>query len=317
MSDDRPKLVRDMIELKKLQYFVVCADVGSFSKAAEILYTTQPNVSKAIKALEDQLGFNLFERKSRGILLTAKGDHVYEYACKAIENVEVLSSFSQTEKVEQLKISSNPSQWMAQCFAEFYNKYHLENLQFHLYTASVEEIMKRVSTYLDEIGFVYVMSSQNTAFQYMLSRKHLEFIQLKNTQVVLYFGKKHPLYHSKSIESQDLEKIRLVQCYEDEFDLNNYWRITNSQGNEIRELKNVVVTNSDCILEQLLQTTDLANISSGYLTNVVVDTEFRGFPLNEGSNSVMFGYIKRKPEELSDWENKFIDFVIQNLEEKI
>ncbi len=133
-----------MIELKQLQYFVVSADVGSFSKAAEILYTTQPNVSKAIKALEEQLGFDLFERKSRGILLTAKGDHVYEYACKAIENVETLSSFSQTEKVEQLKISSNPSQWMAQCFAEFYNQYHLEKLQFRLYTASVEEIMKRL-----------------------------------------------------------------------------------------------------------------------------------------------------------------------------
>jgi DNA-binding transcriptional LysR family regulator len=303
-----------MIELKQLRYFAVCADVGSFSKAAEILYTTQPNVSKAIKALEEQLGFDLFERKSRGIRLTAKGHHVYDYACKVIENIEALTSFSQTEKVEQLKIASNPSQWMAQCFAEFYNRHHFENLQFRLYTASVEEIMKRVSSYIDEIGFVYVMNSQNTAFQYMLSRKHLEFVHLKVTQVVLYLGKKHPLYQAQAIANGDLEALRLVQCYEDEFDFNNYWKLTNSQGNQIDRLRNVVVTNSDCIMEQLLQTTDLANISSGYLTDAVKDEEYRGFPLMEGSNAVMFGYIKRKQEELSEWEKAFAEFVIKNLE---
>ena len=44
------------MELKWLEYFVVSVDAGSLSKAAEILYTTQPNVSKIIKELEDSLG---------------------------------------------------------------------------------------------------------------------------------------------------------------------------------------------------------------------------------------------------------------------
>lgn len=46
-----------MIETKQLQYLVVCAQLRSFSKAAEALYTTQPNVSKVIRMLEDELGF--------------------------------------------------------------------------------------------------------------------------------------------------------------------------------------------------------------------------------------------------------------------
>ena len=45
-----------MLEVKELQYFVVCADLSSFSRAAEVLYTTQPNVSKVIRSLEEKLG---------------------------------------------------------------------------------------------------------------------------------------------------------------------------------------------------------------------------------------------------------------------
>ena len=44
------------MDLKQLQYFVACAQAGSFSDAAKILYSTQPSVSKVIKALEDTLG---------------------------------------------------------------------------------------------------------------------------------------------------------------------------------------------------------------------------------------------------------------------
>jgi DNA-binding transcriptional LysR family regulator len=314
MKDSGFKKVCDMIELKQLKYFVVCADVGSFSKAAEILYTTQPNVSKAIKALEDQLGFNLFYRKSRGIIISTRGKHVYEYASKAIENIEMLSSFSQTDHIEQLQIASNPSAWMARVFADFYNQFHVERLHFQLYTASVEEIIKRVAGYQDELGFVYVMHNQNTAFQYILARNHLEFVELKKTQVVLYLGKKHPLYDEHEIRPEDLEKLRLVQAYEDEFDLNNYWKITNPRGKDMPTLESVVVTNSNCVMQELLQTTDLANISSGYVTSEVDEKELHGIPLYGNENVVMFGYVRRRLENLSAWGQQFIDFISVNLD---
>lgn len=47
------------MDLKQLQYFVVCAQTGSFSDAAKVLYSTQPSVSKVVKALEDALGMQL------------------------------------------------------------------------------------------------------------------------------------------------------------------------------------------------------------------------------------------------------------------
>ena len=58
------------MDLKQLQYLVTCAQAGSFSDAAKTLYSTQSSVSKVIKALEDNLGMQLFERLPRGIRLT-------------------------------------------------------------------------------------------------------------------------------------------------------------------------------------------------------------------------------------------------------
>ena len=76
------------MDLKQLQYLVVCAQTGSFSEAAKNLYSTQPSVSKVIKGLEDTLGMQLFERLPRGIRLTVQGHKIYEYASKIINEVK-------------------------------------------------------------------------------------------------------------------------------------------------------------------------------------------------------------------------------------
>ena len=52
------------MEIKQLEYFVAASECGSFNKAAQCLYTSQPNVSKVVSSLEKELGRELFERKS-------------------------------------------------------------------------------------------------------------------------------------------------------------------------------------------------------------------------------------------------------------
>ena len=52
------------MEIKQLKYFVVSADVGSFSEAAKVLFTTQSSVSKVVSSLESELEYPLFKRES-------------------------------------------------------------------------------------------------------------------------------------------------------------------------------------------------------------------------------------------------------------
>lgn len=98
-----------MIELKQLQYLIMCAEFCSFSRAAEELYTTQPNVSKVIRSLEEELGFELFQRQNRGIQLTTKGRLVYEYACKVLDHIRQLSEIADIDMENGMKNIPPPS----------------------------------------------------------------------------------------------------------------------------------------------------------------------------------------------------------------
>ena len=76
------------MELRQLKYFVKSAEYLNFSVAAKHLYITQSTLSQQIKQLEFELGFELFLRNSRHILLTEAGEEFLPFARKTIQDAE-------------------------------------------------------------------------------------------------------------------------------------------------------------------------------------------------------------------------------------
>ena len=66
------------MNLTKIRYFVEVARCGNFSEAARRLYTAQPNVSKQIAQMEQELDFSLFVRSKRAVKLTPAGQLLYD-----------------------------------------------------------------------------------------------------------------------------------------------------------------------------------------------------------------------------------------------
>ncbi|EGV28184.1 transcriptional regulator, LysR family [Thiorhodococcus drewsii AZ1] len=97
MFDPMLNLVRH-VSLRQLQVFEAIARLGSFTKAADELYLTQPTVSTQIKRLTDVIGLPLFEQIGRRVYLTETGREL-ETAVKAI--LDVLDRFEM--KVADLK----------------------------------------------------------------------------------------------------------------------------------------------------------------------------------------------------------------------
>lgn len=71
----------------KIFYYV--ARYGSFTKAAELLYSNQPNITRIIRILESELGCMLMHRSNRGITLTEEGERLYRRVAVAFEQIEL------------------------------------------------------------------------------------------------------------------------------------------------------------------------------------------------------------------------------------
>lgn len=299
------------MDLKQLQYFVVCAQTGSFSDAAKVLYSTQPSVSKVVKALEDALGMQLFERLPRGIRLTVQGQKVYQYASRITNEISVLENMATHGMTKWIRVSLNPSSWFANQFVDFYNETYEKNYHFQLTTAGVRSVMDRVRDYVDDIGFVYILSQQKENFLHEISRNKLQFVPMYETDVVFYSGRKTELYDSgrSKVELQDLEGVRFIQNYQDEFfDIGS----VHEDSFQWKAIDISVLTNSDYIMEKMLKNSRVSNVSGSYLSENKTGTT-PGIPLDMGDSKVLFGYIIHKGEKIDESVQELIDFLMTRL----
>ena len=299
------------MDLKQLQYFVVCAQTGSFSDAAKVLYSTQPSVSKVVKALENALGMQLFERLPRGIRLTVQGQKVYRYACRITNEIDTLENMAAHGMTKWIRVSLNPSSWFANQFVDFYNETYEKNYHFQLTTAGVRSVMDRVRDYVDDIGFVYILSQQKENFLHEISRNKLQFVPMYETDVVFYPGKETELYDSgkSKVELKDLDGVRFIQNYQDEFfDIGS----VHEESFQWKDIDISVLTNSDYIMEKMLKNSRVSNVSGSYLSENKTGTT-PGIPLNMGDSKVLFGYIVHKGEKINESVQELIDFLVARL----
>jgi DNA-binding transcriptional LysR family regulator len=78
------------MELNWLEDFVALAETGNFSRAAENRHVTQPAFSRRVRALEDWIGAQLFERSAHGVTLTAAGEQFRSGADELIRRMNQL-----------------------------------------------------------------------------------------------------------------------------------------------------------------------------------------------------------------------------------
>jgi len=78
----------DRPTIRQLEYLVAVADEGSFSRAAERCFVSQPTLSGQVRLLESRIGQECFERTPRGVFVTPIGAELIEHARKTIAAVD-------------------------------------------------------------------------------------------------------------------------------------------------------------------------------------------------------------------------------------
>lgn len=93
------------MNLIHLKYAVEVSKTKSISRAAENLYMGQPNLSRAIKELEDSLGITVFDRSSKGIRVTAAGEEFLQYARRILNQVDEIEAIYKDGNLKKQKFS--------------------------------------------------------------------------------------------------------------------------------------------------------------------------------------------------------------------
>ena len=104
-----------------LKYAVEVARCGSINQAAEALYINQPNLSRAIKELENSLGITIFDRTAKGMFVTPEGEEFLGYAKKILSQIdEVESIYKAGVPIKQrFSISVPRASYISEAFAQF------------------------------------------------------------------------------------------------------------------------------------------------------------------------------------------------------
>ena len=76
------------MELSQLRTLIHVAELGSLSKAADRLHIAQPALSRQVRMLEEELGFALFTRHGRGMVLSEQGQDVLKHAMRVLAEIE-------------------------------------------------------------------------------------------------------------------------------------------------------------------------------------------------------------------------------------
>ncbi len=86
----------DMVTIQQLQYMITLSEEGSFNKASEKCFVTQPTMSMQIKKAEDILGYPVFDRSQQPVALTAFGERFIPIAR------DVLNEYNQIEQLTKI-----------------------------------------------------------------------------------------------------------------------------------------------------------------------------------------------------------------------
>jgi DNA-binding transcriptional LysR family regulator len=101
------------MDVRQLRYFLAIVDHGSVHRAAQELYVAQPSVSQALRALERDLGTELFHRTGRKLVLTPAGERLIDPAREVLRGVELARATVEAVnglRAGRLVIVSMPSQ---------------------------------------------------------------------------------------------------------------------------------------------------------------------------------------------------------------
>ena len=294
--------------IKQLTYLLEISKRGSLSKAAQSLYVTQPNITKAIKELESELNTTLFYRntKSKTITFTPNGMKLLWYAKSLTEQFNIIENIfirKSEPDYQNFSVSTQYYSFVVASFIKFINERMEENFEFSLREGKTYEVVEDVRTQKSNLGILFISEEGQPFIKNYLEAKNIEFSLLKRFDPHIFVRKDHPLAKNKNISLENLKNYPII-LFEQEADAVNFYK-------ELLNLKNynkiIKVTDRGTIYN-IIQHTDAYNIGTGNIIKEIGNSDIVTIPILDNIPKIDVGWIKLKNVEMNENMKLFIEF---------
>ena len=193
--------------IQQLKYTITIANQGSFNKASEVLYISQPSLTGSIKELEKELGITIFYRSGKGVTLTNEGVEFLAYARELYGQFEnVLERYGENgNRKKMFSVSTQHYTFAVKSFVELVKKLDTSEFEFAIREEQTQKVIDDVINMNSEIGILYLSSFNMSVISKLLRQNHLEFHELISCEAYVYLWKGHPLANKERISFDELK----------------------------------------------------------------------------------------------------------------
>lgn len=293
--------------ITQMQYFSMVCQFQSISKAAEQLFVSQPALSASLLDLEKEIGFRLFERRSRGVVTTEEGRLLLQHVDSVLKRYNLLmrSLPELAEHQNILHVGFRPTSGENEFFSLF-KKYRQVQPDVRL---QINEMSNNSpSVYLEDGTVDFLICPLG----FMKEGWHKKYQRRKVGEggMQLYCSKESPLAQKDILQIEDLDNAPMV-----------FWEGQQATMNRIREefQEKGLHLNIVAVMPQITGVLNFicSNIAAGLLSGDYL-TDIPALHRCQLSPSVDFGNVNNPPDIYMFWKKQienyqikkdFIDFV--------
>lgn len=194
------------MNLLHMKHALEVAKAGSLGKASEALLIAAPNISRSIKELELDLGITIFERTTKGMILTPDGEEFVNFAKGILGQIEEMEKFYKTgyPKKQKFSISVPRASYIAEAFAEFSKCLSKDAAEIFYKETNSQQTIQNVLNHDYKLGIIRYADNYDKDFKTMLDEKNISYELITEFTYSLIMSENNPLALKEEITFDDL-----------------------------------------------------------------------------------------------------------------
>ena len=296
--------------LQQLRYVIAVAENGSIGKAAQALFISQPSLTNAIRDLEQELGFALFNRTNRGTAVTRDGMRFLAYARQVCEQMELLENAFLHDGYEKLRfqVSAQHYSFAVNAFVDLIREYPGSEYDVTLRECRTFEVIEDVKNARSALGIIYFSRFNESVLSGVLAENHLLFTHLFTAAPHVFLSSGHPLAKKERVTLEELEEYPCLSYEQGEY---NSFYFAEEILSTAKRRKQIRVSDRATLFNLLIGMNGYT-ICTGVISRELNGDSIISVPLS-ADEEIRIGYICRKGEPLGALGERYLELMRRHI----